>query len=92
MKLGEHDEIICAFAERASGPGWGNQPIWCVVRSRLDGAMRMVAIPPQGQTAEMMTLYRISEVAHGAMTSAVKSHFATSPKRKLRSAGRVAAE
>ncbi len=75
MKLGEHDTIITADAESANGPGWANQPIWVVVKSRLDGAIRVECIQPNEQSREMLTLYRISEEAHKAMTVWVEHHF-----------------
>lgn len=72
LSLGEHDHVVSAYAESASGPGWGNQPIWVVVRSGLDGSHRLECIQPADQTPEMATLYAVSAAAHGAMTTAVR--------------------
>lgn len=62
--------IITAFAEAASGPGWGNQPI--IVVTDNGGKYELEYIQPDEQTAEMMTLYQVSEAAHLAMTAAVR--------------------
>jgi hypothetical protein len=68
----EHDEIIAAYARRSGGPGWSNQPVWVVVRSRNDGSYREECLQPDDLTAEIWALYDISEAAHKAMTGAVK--------------------
>jgi len=79
IKLTEHDSIITAFAEAAHGPGLANQPIWVVVRNRLDGSIRIECIQPSEASAEVLNLYKVSAASHEAMTSAVKAHLA---KRK----------
>ena len=65
------ETVLTAYAEGASGPGWANQPIWVIVRDG-NGALRQECIQPERQTAEMLTLYRISQSAHLAMTAAVE--------------------
>lgn len=82
MDLKERDRIIAAFAERASGPGWANQPIWVLVRDGDNSDLRLECIQPDEQTAEMAYLYDVSVAAHSAMTSAV----VTAINRKLRRA------
>lgn len=72
MKLRKHDAIIAAWAERASGPGWSNSPVWAVIRSALDGSHRVECIQPDEQTRDMAALYAVSEAAHRAMTAAVE--------------------
>ena len=72
ITLSEHDHILAAYAEPASGPGWSNTPIWVIVRSRYDGAIRLECIQPQEQSAEMQVLYRVSSAAHEAMTHWVR--------------------
>lgn len=72
--LGEHDDIVSAYAEPASGPGWGNAPVWVVVKSRLDGRLRLECLQPDEQSSEIMMLYRVSSVAHSEMTGAVRRH------------------
>lgn len=72
MKLSEHDHIVTAYAESASGPGWGNSPIWVIIRSSLDGSFRQDCIQPSEQTAEMQHLYHVLQAAHLAMTGAVR--------------------
>lgn len=73
-KLGEHDVVITAYAEPAVGPGWANQPVWVVVRSRLDGTIRQICLQPFEQSAEMLYLYSISAAVHAAMTGAAQMH------------------
>lgn len=81
-KLAATDTIITAYAESASGPGWGNTPIWFVVRSRLDGKLRQECLQPNEQTDEMHILYGISQCAHAAMTNAVNKKLKGSGRRK----------
>lgn len=69
------DHIITAFGQSASGPGWGNSPVWIIVQSRLDGSIRQECIQPEDQTVEIHHLYRVSQAAHEAMTEAVKRKF-----------------
>lgn len=69
------DHIVTAYAQSGSGPGWGNAPIWVIVRSKLDGTLREECIQPEDQTKDMMLLYRVSQVAHNAMTNAVQQKF-----------------
>jgi hypothetical protein len=63
--------VVAAYAESAGGPGWGNTPIWVLVQDR-DGTYTVDCIQPSDQTEEMVTLYRVSQAAHLAMTGAVK--------------------
>ena len=73
MKLNKDEDIITAYAESSSGPGWAtNQPIWVIVKNRLTGIIRKDCIQPRDQTEEMQILCKISEAAHVAMTNAVK--------------------
>lgn len=73
MNLTEHEHIITAFADSASGPGWANHPIWVIVRDKNTGVIRQECIQPDEQTDEMEILYKVSQVAHRAMTNAVES-------------------
>lgn len=43
LKNGE--EVVAAWAERASGPGWSNQLVWMCIRT-TDGAYRLDAFQP----------------------------------------------
>lgn len=66
------ETIVTAFAERASGPGWSNMPIWVIVRG-VNQSLREECIQPADQTAGMHTLFDVSNAAHQAMKSAVES-------------------
>jgi hypothetical protein len=70
--LGKHDNIVAAYAEIASGPGWSNTLVWCVVRDG-DKKVRLEALQPEEQSAEVRTLFDISAVVHGKMLLAVLS-------------------
>ena len=73
MKLAETDYIVTAYAESAAGPGWANQPVWVVVRSQLDGSVRIECLQPNEQSGEIQGLYAVSQAAHGSMTRAVRT-------------------
>jgi hypothetical protein len=65
MKSG--GQIVTAWAESASGPGWANQPVWVLVRS-LSGDLRIECLQPEEQTPTMQTLHSISATVSGQMT------------------------
>lgn len=73
-ELGENEYVVTAYAERASGPGWANQPIWVIIRDRTTSQMREWCIQPEDQTEEMMTLYPFSEIAHRNMRAVATSY------------------
>jgi hypothetical protein len=74
MTLNEHDTVLTAYAETAAGPGWGNSPVWLIVRSSLDGKIRQECLQPDEQSRDMYALYGVSQAAHVAMTKAVVAH------------------
>lgn len=69
--LREGDHVVAAWGAHASGPGWNNQPLWILVRSRL-GELREECLQPQQQTEAMRLLYDVSAVAMDGMTKAVR--------------------
>lgn len=68
----KHNEyqIVTAWAESASGPGWTDQPVWVLVQERC-GKLRIECLQPDEQSRDIHTLYSVSSAAHGAMTTAV---------------------
>lgn len=62
---------IAAWGERCSGPGWSNSPVWVLVRDTGDGSYHLDCLQPEEQTAEIVTLFRISAEVSAAMLSAV---------------------
>ena len=64
--------LLAAWAEPASGPGWANQPVWCLFRDTRDGSHVVHGLQPHEVSAEVMQFYRISAAAHLEMTSAVQ--------------------
>lgn len=71
MKLKRGEYIITAFAQSAAGPGWANTPLWVIVKG-VGGSIREECIQPDERSADMSTLYTVSETVHNAMTSAVR--------------------
>ncbi len=80
IKFGEYDQIVTAWAESAAGPGWGNQPLWVLVKSQLDGNLRIECLQPSEQSKEQLTLYKLSEEAHRAMTDWTRHHLQSKDK------------
>ncbi len=70
MKLAKDDHVVTAYAQRASGPGWANVPLWIVVRD-ANGRLREECLQPEEQTPTMAALYNIAEAVHHAMRQAV---------------------
>lgn len=73
-KLRKGDKIITAYAERASGPGWANSPLWLIVCG-ADRELRQECIQPDEQTKEMHALYSASEAVHCSMTAYTRMAF-----------------
>lgn len=69
----KHNEyqIVTAWAESASGPGWTDQPVWVLVQERC-GKLRIECLQPDEQSRDIHTLYSVSSAAHGAMVTAVQ--------------------
>jgi len=65
------EEIVAAWAEFVSGPGWANSPVWVLVREPA-GALRIECLQPEAQTEEILTLFRVSDAASRAMLNAVR--------------------
>lgn len=70
----KHDTIVTAYAQSCAGPGWGNSPIWVVVRDKL-GNLREECIQPNSQTGEMLSLYSISQSVNNAMINAITKKY-----------------
>ena len=71
LKLNPGDYIITTYAQPASGPGWGNTPVWVLVKG-ADGKIREECLQPDQQTRDMVLLYPYSARAHRDMCSAVE--------------------
>jgi hypothetical protein len=63
--------VVVAWAERASGPGWSNQPIRAIVQEFGGGPMRQIWLQPDEQTVEMGWLYEINDISTAQMTNLV---------------------
>jgi hypothetical protein len=66
-----HD-VVTAWAESCHGPGWGNVPVWYLVRGQ-GGELQIRCLQPEEQTAEIHALYKVAEAAHKALTAAVRA-------------------
>lgn len=73
--------IVCAYAENASGPGWSNSLVWVIERDG-NGRLHQRAIQPEDQTAEMVALFQVCAASHVALTKAVMN--ADEKKRRPR--------
>lgn len=58
--------ILATWAEPASGPGWANTPIRCVIRNP-DGSYSEHWFQPEEQTDLMRNLYQISAIVTNEM-------------------------
>jgi hypothetical protein len=81
MKLAKGERVVCAWAERASGPGWSNFPVWVIVEDYY-GEMHRECLQPHEQTAEILLHRTISEAVHDNMKYYVEQ--ALKPKRKTK--------
>ena len=81
VRLAEHDRIVCAYARKASGPGWANRPVWVVVEDRRTGKMREECIQPAHQSEELWRLYDIAHEVDCVLYAAVKRLLANAPRQ-----------
>jgi hypothetical protein len=70
--LGEHDHVVTAFAQRASGPGWSNTPLWVIIQDG-DGKLRRECLQPDEQSHTMMLLYNLSNSLNSQLTAEVEN-------------------
>ena len=62
------EEIVAAWAEYGSGPGWVNLPVWVLVRSRA-GERRIECLQPGAQREEILKNFRVSDAVSRAMVN-----------------------
>lgn len=74
-------EVVCAYAEHSSGPGWANSLVWVIERDG-NGRLHQRAIQPEEQSQEMATLFQVCAASHVALTKAVIAAEAKSRKPK----------
>lgn len=67
------ERVVTAWAERASGPGWTNMPLYVLI-GNSNGAYRIETLQPEdwGRDAGFVALYNVAESAHTAMLTAVR--------------------
>lgn len=69
-KVADKRHIVCAWAERASGPGWSNSLVWYITRDG-NGVLRQECLQPDEQSHDIRLLYETSRVSHLAFMEAV---------------------
>lgn len=79
LAITEGERILTAYAERATGPGWSNTPVWVIVAG-LDGKLRQECLQPEQQTAEMGSLYGIAAEVQRAMSHAARMAVRVKPR------------
>lgn len=67
-----HGRVVVAWGEYASGPGWGNQPLWYIVCDSNHTTLTVECLQPEEQTAEMRLLFAASEVITRQLTAFVE--------------------
>lgn len=67
IRLAANEHIVHAWGERASGPGWSNQPTWVLVREAA-GKLRIECVQPQDLPRGSLDLWEISALVHAQMS------------------------
>lgn len=70
IKLKEHDHIVCAYAQRAAGPGWANAPLWVIIKDG-NGNLRQECLQPEEQGERIIWMYDVAASIHSAMVAAL---------------------
>lgn len=70
MKIAEDEDVVMAWAEKASGPGWSNIPVWVLIRQDFTGRLRIECLQPDEHPPEVVALREVSSVVSTAMTRA----------------------
>ena len=63
-------EIVSAWAERCSGPGWSNQVVWYLTRDST-GNLKIHDIQPGDMSDAMLHLFNTSAALHQRWVHAV---------------------
>ena len=72
IKLTENEMVVCAYAEKASGPGWSNCPVFVVIENKCTCGIRTECIQMDQQSEEMLTIYDIAAEVHETMLRMAK--------------------
>lgn len=76
--------LVAAWAEDCSEPGWSNRVIWCLVFDTSAGTYRVGAIQPEEQTAEMLALFPVCAAATKTLTEEVRSWLYERGKKEVK--------
>jgi hypothetical protein len=71
LTLAADEQIVAVVPERAAGPGWSNTPVWVHIVGQSGQRYRCECFQPQGQSPELMALFRIGEEVCKSLKDAV---------------------
>jgi len=72
--LPKGSRVVTAWAERCSGPGWTNTPVWVLIQDS-DGGLRVESLQPMEQSASVRLLHGVSATCAETMTREVMECF-----------------
>lgn len=78
-----HNGLVVAWAEHVNGSGWTNLVVHLLWRDS-ESRLRVGMLQPEEQTAEMRTLFAISDLVSRSMTNAVSRMLFDVSKREKR--------
>lgn len=71
MILRSGEQIITAWAEHASGPGWSNRVVWVLIHDVAAGTYRVRGLQPHEQPHDVAVLFAVSATVSSEMAAAV---------------------
>lgn len=71
FRLAEHEFVVTAYAQRASGPGWSNTPLWVIIQDG-NGKLRRECLQPEEQSDTIYILYGISDSVNVQLVNEVE--------------------
>jgi len=67
------DQVVVAWPELCSGPGWSNTIVWVIIQGSR-GGLRREALQPEEQTDEMRMMFEVCGAAAKHYTGVVSRH------------------
>lgn len=78
--MSQHETIICAWCEYASGPGWANAPVWIIVQDG-DGKLRRECVQPDKQGKLLHQIYPLCAEMHSLLLRALEGQSCASSQK-----------
>lgn len=72
LQVAEFEEVVCAYAEKASFPGGENLLVYVIIRTPR-GLLRQVCLCPEDQTERMKILFHVAEAVNREMTNSARA-------------------